>query len=132
MKHMDKTLITAAAVLAAAVSLPATAVGDDANGAEAQETRVVTEFRGSPPFKRRVVSGHDMVAESEADTTEPAADEAESNERVLVVDRRGAPPYKRRFVDEAELEVAEFARFEETSDAKPTRRGPPGKITSRR
>lgn len=127
MKHIDKTLITAAAVLAAAVSLPATATAGDTTAAKA---RVVTDFRGAPPFKRRIVAAEDMAPKDTTREAKPAS--ADANERVLVVERRGAPPYKRRFVEQDQVEVAEFARFEETADAKPTRRGPPGKLTSRR
>lgn len=134
MKHMDKTLITAAAVLAAAISLPGTASADDA-AAASDDARIVTEFRGSPPFKRRVVKD-EAAAErtvSDAERREnDTDDDADSSERVLVVDRRGAPPYKRRFVAQDDLEVAEFARFEEAADERRMRRGPPGKLTSRR
>ncbi len=124
---MDKTLITAAAVLAAAVSFPATATAGDTG---AQDARIVTDFRGKPPFKRRLVAADEMAAKETTREAAPAA--ADADARVLVVERRGAPPYKRRFVDQDQLEVAEFARFEETTDTKPTRRGPPGKLTSRR
>lgn len=131
MEHMNKTITIAAAVLAAAVTLPASATADDTAAANAPETRIVTDFRGSPPFKRRIVTVSD-TAEKAAREAKPAAAEPDESERVLVVERRGAPPYKRRFVTRDEVEVAEFARFEETNEARDTRRGPPGKLTTRR
>lgn len=115
MLAMSGTLIAATLVFA-----PATVVADTAN---ADTVVLKTDFSGHPPFKRKPVAAAEKAA--------PAPALAASGR----VDFRGAPPYKRRSADAANLERAEFARFEAAeADAKPrkTRRGPPGKLFSRR
>lgn len=95
---------------------------------------LVTEFRGRPPYKRQRVASSEVTELARFEETTSVSAES----RVQVVDFRGRPPYKREFVSSDE--VADLARFEETgaasdeviSDDKPIRRGPPGKLTSRR
>jgi len=93
--------------------------------AGADESRVViTENRGRPPFKRARISTDAEFARFEA-----AADAAPVTRPA---DFRGRPPFTRQATDSAEASEAEFARFEESSEQKNRRRGPPGKLTSRR
>ena len=99
-------------------------------GNHADDERVVeTDFRGKPPFKRQIVA-HD--ADTELAKTESADATDDDADRVQVVELRGAPPFKRKLVAVEDLETAEFARLETDGDAANTRRGPPGKPTSRR
>jgi hypothetical protein len=68
------------------------------------------------------------LARFEETASEPTAD------TIRVVDYRGRPPFQRKVLSTDE--VAELARFEETSssgeEGQGTRRGPPGKPGSRR
>ncbi|NNC65861.1 MAG: hypothetical protein HKN84_13840 [Gammaproteobacteria bacterium] len=90
---------------------------------------LVTEYRGRPPFKRHFVSSEEIaeLARFEESASRP------TGESVRVADYRGRPPFKREILSSEE--VVELARFEETSSMdtdRRTRRGPPGKLHSRR
>ena len=91
---------------------------------------LVTEFRGRPPFKRQLVSSEEAVELARFEESAPAP----TTDGYWVVDYRGRPPFTREFLSADE--VADLARFEETassaSDERRTRRGPPGKLNSRR
>ena len=124
---MKTTHCLVALAAAAALTAPAISQAADSNAGADEGARLVTDFSGKPPFKRRVVASDS----AEADTVPAVAEEGP----VQVVDFRSAPPFKRRVVDADEIETADFARFEETDDAaddRSRRRGPPGKMTSRR
>lgn len=104
--------------------------GEEDMGAGAKSSDIiVTEFRGRPPFKRYYRSSEEVadLARFEETTFRPSGD------RVRVIEFRGRPPFKRETLSGEE--VADLARFEETgpvADKQRTRRGPPGKPTSRR
>ena len=98
------------------------------------ENRVsITDFRGKPPFRRRIVDIGDLspaeFARFETLATDAAVDESRIGHRVKVVDFRGKPPFKRRTVEIDASNTAEFARFEELDvrEERPRRSGPPGK-----
>lgn len=119
--HTVRSLVVAGALTAIGFGVMTTDVVAD----EARADAVVleTDFRGKPPFKRQLVSAANQ------DEAAPARAAAAR------VDFRGAPPYKRHGVDTAPVERAEFARFEASeaeASTRRTRRGPPGKLTSRR
>ena len=104
-------------------------VGFSAVAADSQTDRVV-DFSGPPPFKRTVVERPDASAGfARFEEAAPVV-----GEQQRVVDFRGAPPYRRSLQTVTEADVAEFARFEEASDAaeRPRRSGPPGKTFSYR
>lgn len=129
MARVSKGLSSVA--LLAVVSASATTVwaADESMPAADGQKVLVTEFRGRPPFNREFLN-RDEVAEL-ARFEETARDIPAEGMRVA--DFRGRPPYKREFLSADEL--AELARFEETSatdDQLRTRRGPPGKMNSRR
>ena len=118
--HTVRSLVVVGALSAIGLGVMTSDVVAD----EARADAVVleTDFRGKPPFKRQRVSA---ASKDEAALVRAAS---------ARVDFRGAPPYKRHGAD-APVERAEFARFEASDvDARPrrTRRGPPGKLTSRR
>lgn len=80
------------------------------------EAKLVTDFRGKPPFKRRI----EMVpvvdtAEVEIVTSEPVLVE------IKTVDYRGKPPFKRRV---ELLEQTEVMQVEITSDAESSKKRP--------
>ena len=112
-------LITLAA---AALTVPAIAA-NAAPDAGADNKLRVTEFRGRPPFARRVMQQSADLARFEETAAAPAVRETRF---------RGRPPYSRNV--SSPVADADLARFEETTQdaAKPGRRGPPGKMTSRR
>ena len=119
--------------LLAVLSVPATTVwaADDAAAAEGDDV-LVTEFRGRPPFKRQILSSDEVAELARFEEAAPAA--PTTTETIRVTDFRGKPPYKREIVTAEEW--VELARFEETSASEAqdrrTRRGPPGKLNSRR
>lgn len=116
------------ALTLAFLAVPATA---DNEGAQASDREViVTDFSGRPPFSRTRVPAQEMAefAQLEASTRQVG-------EKVQIVDYSGRPPYSRRVIVLDEMEVAEFARLEDTgaaSDSPHIRRSAPGKIRSRR
>ena len=129
---MTKTLnrcVSMLALTAAFFMAPAVWAADDTNTAAASSDKLVTEFRGRPPFKRELLSSEEVaeLARFEDTTARP------TGESIRVADFRGRPPFKRETLSAEE--VADLARFEETSssdDSRPRRRGPPGKLKSRR
>ncbi|MEM1438635.1 MAG: hypothetical protein AAF545_04525 [Pseudomonadota bacterium] len=119
--HTVRSLVIAGALTG--IGLGVTTSDVVADEARAEAVVLETDFRGKPPFKRQRVS---------AASQEVSAPARAASTRV---DFRGAPPYKRHGIDTAPVERAEFARFEASeAEASPrrTRRGPPGKLTSRR
>jgi hypothetical protein len=98
-----------------------------------ENTVSITDYRGKPPFRRRIVKMDDLssaeFARFEEITTEAALDSDRIGEKMQVVDYRGKPPFKRRSVEIDDSNVAEFARFEEQTEPaqRLRRRGPPGK-----
>jgi hypothetical protein len=58
-----------------------------------------------------------------------ASAEESATKRVLVTDFSGKPPYQRRVSKESEAPVAEFARFEELSEAQRARIGKTVRVT---
>jgi hypothetical protein len=136
MSATKTTTICAAGALALLLGAAATsrAAADPVMRQIDENTVSITDFRGKPPFRRRIVKIDDLssaeFARFEEITTEAAADESRIGERVTVVDYRGKPPFKRRSVEIDEANVAEFARFEEVTEEpeqRSRRRGPPGK-----
>ena len=118
----SKQILTAAASLAALFCLSGPAVAAD-EGAE--ESRiVVTDTRGRPPFKRVRVTSEAEFARLETESTAASASRP--------ADFRGRPPFARHAAADAEPGEATFARFEESTERRVRRWGPPGKATSRR
>ena len=129
MKRISSCLACISGALTLAfLAAPATA---DNEGAQASDREViVTDFSGRPPFSRTRVPAQEMAefAQLEASTRQVG-------EKVQIVDYSGRPPYSRRVIVLDEMEVAEFARLEDTgaaSDSPHIRRSAPGKIRSRR
>ncbi len=120
-------------MLAAVFAVPATTVwaADEAAPTAADNDVLVTEFRGRPPFKRQLLSSDEVAELARFEESAPAAG---AGETVRVADFRGKPPFKREVLSAEEY--VELARFEETSSSEESdqrrRRGPPGKIISRR
>ncbi len=116
------------ALTLAFLAVPATA---DNEGAQASDREViVTDFSGRPPFSRTRVP-----AQETAEFAQLEASTRQVGEKVQIVDYSGRPPYSRRVIVLDEMEVAEFARLEDTgaaSDSPHIRRSAPGKIRSRR
>lgn len=79
-------------------------------------TKLVTDFSGKPPFKRRLeVLPVVDVAQVEISTSEPVW------VNVRTVDFKGKPPFKRKV---ERLEQTEIMQAEITSDAEPDNKGP--------
>ena len=93
-----------------------------AEGDSADRATVVTDARGRPPFRRAHVS-----SEAEFSRFEESGVELVRRARY-----KGRPPFTRKAGDADDAGAAEFSRFEETTDRRSRRRGPPGKMTSRR
>ncbi len=105
----------------AALTAPAVAA-DNAPGDGAGNGARDADFRGRPPFTRSAAPETADLARFE----ETASVSVERQSRFL-----GRPPFSRSTV--AVEADADLARFEETEETlKPRRRGPPGKMTSRR
>ena len=124
-----KGCISTLVLTAAFVAAPSVWAADDTSTAAQSGDRLVTEYRGRPPFKRRFLSSDEVATLARFEETESRP----TSETVRVTDYRGRPPFKRETV--AADEVADLARFEETSsdsDEASRRRGAPGKHTSRR
>ena len=111
-------LLPAAFLIATLFSAPAMAADGDA----ADRVTVVTDARGRPPFRRARVS-----AEAEFSRFEETDGVAVRRAR-----HTGRPPFNRHAGDDDAASAAEFSRFEEASEQRTRRRGPPGKMTSRR
>ena len=127
--RISKSIVRVALLALTAGSATALFAADDATPAAQDSDRLVTEFRGRPPFKRQVMSSDEIV---ELARFEESAS-SDSVEGRWVIDYSGKPPYKREFVSADE--IVELARFEEadsTSAQRSTRRGPPGKPNFRR
>jgi hypothetical protein len=79
---------------------------------------MITEFKGKPPFKRRIVKIDQLspteFARFEALRPDSAIDSSRVGERVRTVDFRGKPPFRRQTVKIDASNASEFARFEET------------------
>ena len=108
----------------AAAALTVPAIAANAAPEEGADNKLrVTEFRGRPPFARHVIQQSADLARFEETAAAPAVRETRF---------RGRPPFSRH-ARSSDTE-ADLARFEETTQdaAKPRRRGPPGKMTSRR
>jgi hypothetical protein len=115
--HVSILLTLAAAALAAPAVAGDTAPGDGAGNGARQ-----TDFRGRPPFNRSAAPETADLARFE----ETAARPVERQSRF-----RGRPPFSRSAIEKPV--DADLARFEEMQDtSKPRRRGPPGKMTTRR
>ncbi len=116
------------ALTLAFLAVPATA---DNEGAQASDREViVTDFSGRPPFSRTRVPAQETAEFAQLEASTPQV-----GEKVQIVDYSGRPPYSRRVIVLDEMEVAEFARLEDTgaaSDSPHIRRSAPGKIRSRR
>ena len=129
MTRMFNQRLAAAALALVFSSAPALLSAQDADPSAKPSETMVTDFRGRPPFKREFVSSEELVdlARFEETTDAPSGDD------VRIVDYRGRPPFKREIVSSDE--IADLARFEETdstAETRRTRRGPPGKMNSRR
>jgi hypothetical protein len=133
-----RMLHTSAVALAATLffgSLAASKAAADPVMRQIDENTVsITDYKGKPPFRRRIVNIDDLSASEfarfEELGSEVAVDRSRIGETVTVVDYRGKPPFRRSVVEIDESNVVEFARFEEvTEDAedRPRRRGAPGK-----
>lgn len=99
----------------------------------------IVDYRGSPPFRRRIVRLDSLSAAERARVVplpsgrDSNSDSAPGGELVRVVDFRGAPPFRRSAV-RVEESTVELARFEEVLERdRPRRtRGPFGKWPTRR
>ena len=134
MKRINTYLACISGALAMAfLAVPATA---DNEGARASDREViVTDFSGRPPFSRTRVLARETAEFAQLEEQIVSASTRQVGEKVQIVDYSGRPPYSRRVVVLDEMEVAEFARFEDTgaaSDSPHVRRSAPGKIRSRR
>ena len=120
MTVLNRVALTTAAALCLGISLPACATEP-----VAADTVWVVDYSGRPPFKRQRV----QAPAAEAEFARLEEELPELGKRVQVVDFSGRPPYRRTWVTVDAQNQAEFARFEEVSDddARPKRRGPPGK-----
>ena len=125
MKSLTRTFIISL-VIAVAFALLSSAA--PASAADSSTARVV-DFKGAPPFKRRVVA-----QDTEADFARFEEVAPTVGERRRVVSFRGRPPYRRSVETVTEADVADFARFEEepAEARRPRRSGPPGKMNSHR
>ena len=121
------------ALMLAFLAVPATA---DNEGAQASDREViVTDFSGRPPFSRTRVPARETAEFAQLEEQPASAGTRRAGEKVQIVDYSGRPPYSRRVVVLDEMEVAEFARFEDAGaapDSPHVRRSAPGKIRSRR
>ena len=100
------------ATTVACVFTAAPAIAADAGASEGQV--VVTDSRGRPPFKRARVSTSAEFARLEETAAAPRS-----------ASFRGRPPFARESGDDEA--AADLARFEETTDTRKRRPGPPGK-----
>ena len=116
-KGQGRALGVAAAALGA-VLMACTAAADVSMRQLDADRVMITDFKGKPPFKRRIVAIDDLspteFARFEAITAEPVIDTARIGQRVQVVDFRGKPPFKRQTVEIDASNASTFARFEET------------------
>lgn len=106
-----------ASMLVATVACAFTAAPALAAETGASDRSIITDSRGRPPFQRSRVSASAEFARLE----ESAAARRDTS-------FRGRPPFARAPGDAA---AADFARFEETTDTRKRRPGPPGKTARR-
>ena len=109
---MNKThsLVSILATTVACVFTAVPAIAADTGASEHQV--VVTDSRGRPPFKRARVSTSAEFARLEESTARSAG-------------FRGRPPFARQSGDDEA--AVDLARFEETTETRKRRPGPPGK-----
>lgn len=128
--RLSKDFGRVALLTAVSVSAPTLWAADDTTPTAQESEVLVTEFRGRPPFKRQLLSSEEVaeLARFEESRSIP------EGETIRVADYRGRPPFKREVLSSEEF--ADLARFEEASSSatqeRRTRRGPPGKLNSRR
>jgi len=128
--RLSKNFGRVALLAAVSVSAPTLWAADEDTPAAADSDVLVTEFRGRPPFKRQILSSEEVAELARFEETRSVPE----GETIRVADYRGRPPFKREVLSSEEW--VDLARFEEAAaeaaQERRTRRGPPGKLNSRR
>jgi hypothetical protein len=108
--HAFATGVVASLVIAG-LAAPA-AVADTSMRQIDEDTVLITDFHGKPPYQRRYVQVDDLsvVQFARFEEMNPAADHSRIGDKITVVEHRGRPPFKRTIVEIDESNVTEFGR----------------------
>lgn len=134
MKVHKLSSLTVAATIAAGVFAASAVSADTVVRRLDDNSLLVVDYSGKPPFKRQVVALDELssteLARFELMTRPVEIDSSRIGETITVVEFRGKPPYKRQVIEIDATNAAQFAQFEEVSEVaeqRPLRPRFPGK-----